>query len=158
MAFRITGDCIECKACLGACEYQAIFHVRSPDAHPCFTIDPSACSHCWPFDQHPRCVEVCPVECIVIDAERPVPSVQALRGELERVLAVAGPYEAARMIARLRQWVREWSAHLLSARPVAVDPDTVLDFYNALSLIEEELRPMDAGVGLVPLEAGREPR
>jgi ferredoxin len=138
LAFRITGDCIECKACLEACEYQAIFHVRSPDAHPCFTIDPSACSHCWPFDQHPRCVNVCPIECIVIDAECPTPPLQLIREELGKVLAVAGSYEAARTVAQLRRWVREWAVGLLGDGTAAVDLDKVLDFYNRLCLIERE--------------------
>lgn len=138
VAFRITDTCIECQACLEACSYQAVLHVRAVDVHPRYAIDPAACTHCWPFDPRPQCPDVCPVRCIVLDPECPTPPLQLIREELGKVLAVAGSYEAARTVAQLRRWVREWAVGLLGDGTAAVDLDKVLDFYNRLCLIERE--------------------
>jgi len=135
VAFRITDTCIECQACLEACPYQAVLHVRGADIHPRYTINPAACTHCWPFDSRPPCPDVCPV---VLDPECPTPPLQVIREELGKVLAVAGSYEAARTVAQLRRWVREWAVGLLGDGTATVDLDKVLDFYNRLCLIERE--------------------
>ena len=103
MAFRITDECIECKACLGTCPYEAVVYVRVVDVHPHYRIDPAACTHCWPFDPASRCVDVCPVGCIVLDTEQLGPAASVIREEFGKVVAVAGPRDARRMIARLRQ-------------------------------------------------------
>lgn len=144
MALRITDDCIECLACVEVCPHQAITQVHDQGVNPRVAINPSACTHCWPFDQRPRCPAVCPVNCIVVDADQPVPSVQLMRCELEKVLSVAGPFEAARMLVSMRQWVREWFAEAVCEEPAAVDFDKILDFYSCLSLMEREYAPADA--------------
>lgn len=154
LALRITDSCIECMACMDVCSYQAVCDVRGVEACPGIAIDPSACTHCWPFDPRPRCVDICPVDCIIVDGDWPVPSVQLIRRELEQVLSVAGPFEAARTIARLRQWIREWHAGTASSALAAVDVDKVLDFYNFLSLLEREYSPCDAaGAASTPSRA-----
>lgn len=144
LALRITDGCIECMACMDVCSYQAVCDVRRVEACPGVTIDPSVCTHCWPLDPRPRCVDVCPVDCLVVDGDWPVPPVQLIRCELEQVLSVAGPFETARTIARLRQWIRESYTDAASSGPAAVDLDQVLDFYNFLSLLEREYSPCDA--------------
>lgn len=143
MTFQITDECIECQACLEVCAYQAISQVPAAEAGRAIVINPSACTHCWPFDQHPRCVLVCPVDCIVVDPDQPVPLAQLIRRELKHVLNLAGPFEAARMTARMRQWVREWFAGAIWDADHLVDADRVLDFYNFLSLMETEFAPGD---------------
>jgi NAD-dependent dihydropyrimidine dehydrogenase PreA subunit len=143
MTFRITDDCIECQACLEVCAYQAISQVPAAEAGLAIVINPSACTHCWPFDQHPRCVLVCPVDRIVVDPDQPVPLAQLIRRDLKQVLNLAGPFEAARMTARMRQWVRDWFAGAIWDADRLDDADRVLDFYNFLSLMETEFAPGD---------------
>jgi len=145
VAFRITDECIECKACLGACSYQAVVHVPAVDVHPQYRINASACTHCWPFVPAPRCVDVCPVGCIVLDTEHPGPAVSVIREELGKVVAVAGLRDAGRMIARLRQWVRKWIGSLPGGAQGRGAADQLLDFYNWLALLESEFAPDGAG-------------
>lgn len=141
MGFRITDDCIECLACLDVCPHQAISQEHVGGAPPRIAIEPAVCTHCWPFEQRPRCVAICPVDCIVIDADRPVPPIHLIHRELEQLLSVAGPFDVARMIARMRQWIREWFAKTVRSEPATVDFDQILDFYSCLSLMETEYMP-----------------
>ncbi len=143
MTLRITDDCIECQACLEVCAHQAISQMRVAKARPQIAVDPSACTHCWPFEQRPRCVNVCPVGCIVVDPDQPVPPFQLIMHELESVLSVAGPFEAARMIAQVRQWVREWFVATVCDGSATIELDKILDFYSFLALMEREFSPCD---------------
>ncbi len=139
MALRITDDCIECLACLEVCPLQAISTSHAAAVGIArVTIDPAACSHCSPLDRHPRCARVCPVDCIVVDPKRPVPPAHLIRRELEQLLSVVGPFEVARTIVRMRQWVREWFEEAVRSSTGSVDADQILDFYSFLGLIERE--------------------
>jgi len=145
VALRITDECIECKACLGTCPYQAVVYVRVVDRHPHYRIDPATCTHCWPFDPAPRCVDVCPVGCIVHDAGHLAPAVSVIREEFGNVVDVAGPREAGRVIARLRHWVRKWIRSLPGGVQGRGTADQLLDFCNWLALLESEFAPDGAG-------------
>ncbi len=157
MTFRITDECIECQACLEVCAYQAISQVPAAEAGLAIAITPSACTHCWPFDQHPRCVLVCPVDCIVVDPHQPVPPARLIMQELENLMSVVGPFEVARMTVRMRQWIRESFARATWDASRPVDADMVLDFYNFLSLVETEFAPDDGRTvpaDIPPIRAG----
>ena len=64
MALIITDDCINCDVCEPECPNQAI----SMGAE-FYRIDPSKCTECVGHFDAPQCVQVCPVECIPVDAE-----------------------------------------------------------------------------------------
>lgn len=62
MALRITDQCINCDVCEPVCPNQAI----SPGAE-IYAIEPSRCTECVGHHDVPQCIEVCPVECIILD-------------------------------------------------------------------------------------------
>jgi ferredoxin len=62
MALRITDQCINCDVCAPECPNQAI----SP-GDDYYVIDPNRCTECVGHFERPRCVELCPVECIPSD-------------------------------------------------------------------------------------------
>jgi ferredoxin len=62
MAMTITGECINCGACEPECPNQAI----STDSL-IYLIDAARCTECVGAHDAPRCVEVCPVDCVVPD-------------------------------------------------------------------------------------------
>ena len=66
MALFINDLCINCDVCEPECPNQAI----APGAS-IYTIDPARCTECVGHFDQPQCIEVCPVECILVDAARP---------------------------------------------------------------------------------------
>jgi len=66
MALRITDQCINCDVCEPVCPNQAI----SAGAE-IYTIEPSSCTECVGHHDVPQCIEVCPVECIILDPLHP---------------------------------------------------------------------------------------
>ncbi len=150
MAFRITDECIDCQACLEVCAYQAIRRTQAADGARRLVLVPSACTHCWPFAPRPKCVNVCPVNCIVVDPDQPVPPIHLIREELEAVLRIAGPFEAGRIIRGLRQWVRAWFVDVTCSESTDISVDKVLDFDSTLRLLERELAPSSAPIGPAP--------
>ena len=64
MALMITEDCICCNACESCCPNNAI-----SEGEDIFVIDPNACTECVGFYDEPQCVEVCPVDSIVVNPE-----------------------------------------------------------------------------------------
>jgi len=63
MAMIIGEDCTACGVCVDECdENNAI-----SEGDPIYVINPALCSECVPYDDKPRCVDVCPVGCIVPD-------------------------------------------------------------------------------------------
>lgn len=66
MAMKILGECINCAACEPECPNEAIS--RGEDL---FLVDPGRCTECVGAFDSPRCVEVCPVDCIATDPARP---------------------------------------------------------------------------------------
>jgi ferredoxin len=61
MALLITDECINCDVCEPECPNQAIS--QGPDI---YVIDPTRCTECVGHFDAPQCVEVCPVDCIVL--------------------------------------------------------------------------------------------
>jgi ferredoxin len=65
MALLITHDCINCDVCEPECPNQAI-----SQGEEIYLIDPARCTQCVGHFDTPQCVEVCPVDCIILDPER----------------------------------------------------------------------------------------
>ena len=62
MSLIITDDCIACDACREECPNQAI-----EEGDPVYIIDSDRCTECVGHYEEPACIEVCPVECIILD-------------------------------------------------------------------------------------------
>lgn len=73
MALKILDTCVNCDVCEPACPNQAISL-----GEEFYEIDPDRCTECVGHFDLPQCIEVCPVECIIIDPEH-VESDQRLR-------------------------------------------------------------------------------
>jgi ferredoxin len=65
MALLITDECINCDVCEPACPNRAI-----SQGAEIYAIDPARCTECVGHFDTPQCVEVCPVDCIVVDPAR----------------------------------------------------------------------------------------
>ena len=66
MALKITDECINCDVCEPVCPNQAIYQ-----GEEIFEIDPDLCTECVGHYGEPQCVEICPVDCIPKDENRP---------------------------------------------------------------------------------------
>jgi ferredoxin len=64
MAMKIVEECINCAACEADCPNEA---VSRNEAAGIFLIDPERCTECVGAFGSPRCVDLCPVDCIVLD-------------------------------------------------------------------------------------------
>ena len=64
MALKILDTCVNCDVCEPACPNQAISL-----GEDFYEIDPDRCTECVGHFGEPQCIEVCPVECIIIDPE-----------------------------------------------------------------------------------------
>ena len=64
MALLITDDCINCDLCESECPNGAI-----TQGEDYFEIEPSNCTECIGHFIQSQCVEVCPIDCIIIDKE-----------------------------------------------------------------------------------------
>ena len=62
MSLIITDDCIACDACREECPNVAI-----EEGDPVYIIEPDQCTECVGWFDEPQCVEVCPVDCIIVD-------------------------------------------------------------------------------------------
>ena len=62
MSLKITDECIACDACVEACPTIAI-----EAADPIYVIESDICCECVGYHDKHSCVEVCPVEAIIID-------------------------------------------------------------------------------------------
>ncbi|HIA78180.1 MAG TPA: YfhL family 4Fe-4S dicluster ferredoxin [Gammaproteobacteria bacterium] len=65
MALIITDECINCDVCEPECPNDAIYQ-----GEEIYEIEPRHCTECVGHFEVPQCVEVCPVECIIVDPER----------------------------------------------------------------------------------------
>jgi ferredoxin len=63
MALMITDECINCDVCEPECPNDAI----SMGAE-IYVIDPAKCTECVGHFEAPQCREVCPVDCIPVNA------------------------------------------------------------------------------------------
>lgn len=61
MALLITDECINCDVCEPECPNTAI-----SQGEEIYEIDPKRCTECVGHFDTPQCVEVCPVECIIL--------------------------------------------------------------------------------------------
>ena len=59
MATKITEECINCGACEPECPTKSI-----TEAGDIFVVDAATCIECVGHFDTPKCVEVCPVDCI----------------------------------------------------------------------------------------------
>jgi ferredoxin len=64
MALMITDECINCDVCEPECPNDAIYQGAE-----IYEIDPSLCTECVGHFETSQCVEVCPVECILVNPE-----------------------------------------------------------------------------------------
>lgn len=62
MALSITHQCINCDMCLPECPNTAIF-----EGDKIYEIDVERCTECVGFYDHPTCIAVCPIDCIIPD-------------------------------------------------------------------------------------------
>ncbi len=73
MALKITDQCINCDVCEPVCPNTAISL-----GSEIYEIAPSHCTECVGHYDVPQCVEVCPVECIILDPQHPETNDQLL--------------------------------------------------------------------------------
>lgn len=64
MSLMITDECIACDACREECPNIAI-----EEGDPIYLIDSDLCTECVGSFDEPQCIEVCPVDCIVLDPD-----------------------------------------------------------------------------------------
>lgn len=65
MALLINEECINCAACEPECPNEAI-----TEGEDIYIIDPEKCTECIGAFDEPKCISVCPVDCIVKDPDR----------------------------------------------------------------------------------------
>lgn len=81
MALIITDECINCDVCEPECPNDAI-----SQGEEFYVIDPSLCTECVGHHEESQCVEVCPVDCIILD-----PDIVETKDQLyEKYLTLAG--------------------------------------------------------------------
>ena len=66
MSLMITDECINCDVCEPECPNEAI-----SQGDEIYEIDPALCTECVGHYETSQCVEVCPVDCIPLDPQRP---------------------------------------------------------------------------------------
>ena len=81
MALMINPTCVNCAVCEPECPNGAI-----SDGDPVYTIDPDKCTECVGYFAESQCMDVCPVECIVPNPQRPETREQ-LQRKFEQLLA-----------------------------------------------------------------------
>jgi len=64
MALTITDECINCDVCEPECPNEAIYQGKE-----IYEIDPLKCTECVGHYDTPQCREVCPVDCIPVNAD-----------------------------------------------------------------------------------------
>lgn len=64
MALLITDECINCDVCEPECPNGAI-----SQGADIYLIDPGKCTECVGHFDTPQCIEVCPVDCIIINPQ-----------------------------------------------------------------------------------------
>lgn len=64
MALTITDECINCDVCEPECPNGAIFQ-----GDEIYEIDTRLCTECVGHFDTPQCIDVCPVDCILVHPE-----------------------------------------------------------------------------------------
>lgn len=83
MALLITDDCINCAVCEPECPNNAI-----SAGDDIFLVDGDKCTECVGHFEESQCVDVCPVDCIIVDLER-TESREQLQEKYERLMAAS---------------------------------------------------------------------
>ena len=73
MALLITDECINCDVCEPECPNEAIY--MGPEI---YEINPGLCTECVGHFDTQQCVDVCPVECIIVDPDNTETETQLL--------------------------------------------------------------------------------
>jgi ferredoxin len=81
MALLITSACINCDMCVAECPNQAI-----EEGPKIYSIDVDRCSECVGYYPQPTCIQVCPINCIVVHPEHQETQQQLLQ-KAQKILA-----------------------------------------------------------------------
>ena len=84
MALLITDECINCDVCEPECPNAAI-----SQGDDIYIIEPDLCTECIGHYDEPQCIEVCPVDCIIVNPER-TESQGQLRAKYEKLMKQNG--------------------------------------------------------------------
>jgi ferredoxin len=84
MALMITDECINCDVCEPECPNDAI-----SQGVEIYEIDAALCTECVGHFETSQCVEVCPVECILVNPDH-VETPEQLQAKYERLTGVEG--------------------------------------------------------------------
>jgi len=85
MALLITDSCINCDVCEPECPNGAI-----SQGEEIYVIAPNLCTECVGHFDTPQCVEVCPVDCIVVNPDR-VETKEQLQLKYQGLMAEKSP-------------------------------------------------------------------
>ncbi len=80
MAKMITQECISCGACEADCPNEAI-----TSGDPVYLIDAEKCTECVGHYDNPRCLEVCPVDGVIIQDPAHVESKEQLQAKYNKL-------------------------------------------------------------------------
>ena len=64
MSLLINDECINCDVCEPECPNGAI-----TQGDEIYEIDPNLCTECVGHFDEPTCIDVCPVDCILVDPD-----------------------------------------------------------------------------------------
>ncbi|MFK5913308.1 MAG: YfhL family 4Fe-4S dicluster ferredoxin [Woeseiaceae bacterium] len=81
MSLLINDECINCDVCEPECPNGAI-----TQGDEIYEIDPNLCTECVGHFDEPTCIEVCPVDCILVDPDNEETKDQ-LQSKYEKLIA-----------------------------------------------------------------------
>ena len=81
MSLLINDECINCDVCEPECPNNAI-----TQGDEIYEIDPNLCTECVGHFDEPTCIDVCPVDCILVDPDN-VESKETLQLKYEKLVA-----------------------------------------------------------------------
>lgn len=84
MALMITDECINCDVCEPECPNDAIFQ-----GDEIYEINSELCTECIGHFETSQCIEVCPVDCIILNPEAEE-SNDVLQAKYKRLVAKTG--------------------------------------------------------------------
>lgn len=82
MSLLINDECINCDVCEPECPNGAI-----TQGDEIYEIDPNLCTECVGHFDEPTCIEVCPVDCILVDPDNEETK-EALQLKYKKLMAV----------------------------------------------------------------------
>jgi ferredoxin len=84
MSLIITDECINCDVCEPECPNGAI-----SQGEEIYVIDPKLCTECVGHYDTSQCVDVCPVDCIIVDPDHQETK-DDLQAKYEHIIAEKG--------------------------------------------------------------------